>query len=256
MFDAQTIVVIVAIVVCLVVLGVLMALRASRSYEGGAAKRKTADPRKSPHIVVDTLNLAHWLHTTSKVNKKMTPELINATIDQTAPILKMSHVGRVMYVVKDRESVFNDEASRQMYDAAAKRNGVYISVVERYEEPPAGVAPSAEHSARGRDDFYLALLARQWRCAVLTEDRLKDFDRFRATVPPFHVYEYAFWRDAPQRESIRPDSSAYSRLRKPMRIGYETYFESLKPSSKTDVTTHGVASATPYNPLMSDSPAA
>jgi hypothetical protein len=214
----------VLVLVC-VVLAALCA-RASGLTLGGAAPtvRRGLDYAKSPHIVVDTLNLTHWLHGADRKSFALTPTLIADTIDRTAPALLVRHTGRVMYVLKDRESQFNDEAAREVYKQAAERNGVYVYVAERYPDPPKGVAPSAEHSARGRDDFFVAMLAHRWRCAVLTEDRLRDFDRFRATIQPFHVYEFAFWRATPHREFVRPESSAYARMKKPRMVRYAGYF--------------------------------
>jgi hypothetical protein len=188
---------------------------------GGAPRGP--DYAKSPHLVVDTLNLAHWIRG-SEGGLAMSPAIIADTIDRTAPALRARHAGRVMYVLKDRESQFNDEAAREVYRQAAVRNRVYVLAAERYPDPPKGVPPSAEHSARGRDDFFTALLARRWRCAVLTEDRLRDFDRFRATIQPFHVYEFAFWRAAPHREFIRPEAPAYARLARPRLVRYAGYF--------------------------------
>jgi hypothetical protein len=191
---------------------------------GAAGPRRGADYAKSSHIVVDTLNLAHWLGRASGQGRALTPDLIAEAIDRTAPALLKRHPGRVMYVLKDRESQFNDEAAREVYRRAAERNKVYVLLAERYSDPPKGVAESPEHSAQGRDDFFIALLAHRWRCAVLTEDRLRDFDRFRATVQPFHVYEFAFWRALPHHEFVRPESPAYVRLKKPRMVRYAEYF--------------------------------
>jgi hypothetical protein len=202
---------------------------------GGAPPRRGPDYAASPHIVVDTLNLVHALAEadTSAADTAavampprpaLTPAAIAAVIDRTAPVLRARHPGRVMYVIKDRESQFNTADAREVYRAAADRNNVYVYVVERYVDPPSGVAASAAHSARGRDDFFTALLARRWRCAVLTEDRLRDFDEFRATIQPFHVYEYAYWRRLPEREYVRPEAAAYSRMKKPRMVRTEEYF--------------------------------
>ena len=211
--------------------GVAAGLRPSVSA-GGALRtssrsqspRRTLDPAKSAHVVVDTLNLVHWLF--QEEAKNLTLALITRAIDATAPTLKLQHPGVIVYVIKDRESKFNDDAARAEYKRAADRNRVHIALTERYPDPPAGTKPSAEHSAQGRDDFYMSVLARRFRCAVLTADRLKDFDRFRATIPPFHVYEYFFWRDLPHRVYIRPDSPAFAQLRKPRTIHPRDVFES------------------------------
>ncbi len=195
------------------------------AFFGGAPRRRTADPAKSPHLVVDTLNLAHWLLSP----EVMSPAVIVDTIDRTAPALKARHPGRLMYVLKDRESQFNTEEARETYRQAAARNGVYVYVAEKYADPPAGAKYTAEHSSRARDDFFMALLAHQWHCALLTEDRLRDFDEFRAKVPPFRVYEFAFWRELPSLDFVRPASVAYARLRRPRLMRYADYCELLGP---------------------------
>lgn len=218
------------------------ALAASRppgGVEGGrppAAGRRPGrlpDPAASKHIVVDTLNLTHWLRS-RQAGPAAPPgppaaaaigraEIISA-VDRTAPALKLRHPGQVIYVLKDRETQFNEQAAHDEFQAAAVRNGVYISVAERYADPPAGAAPSQAHSSRGRDDFYMGLLAHRYRCAVLTGDRLRDFADFRATIPPFHVMEYAFWRRLPHRDFVRPDAAAFARVRKPRTVLPDAYF--------------------------------
>jgi hypothetical protein len=182
--------------------------------------RRGPDPARSPHLVVDTLNLTHWLRGPAA----LTPETIVETINEAAPTLKRRHPGNLIFVVKDRESQFNSDATRNLFKEAAERNKVTVAITERYLDPPAGAKPSAEHSARGRDDFYTSVLAFRLRCAVLTADRLRDFEEFRATVRPFHTIEYAFWRAQPHREYIRPDSRAYARLRRPATIDPSEYF--------------------------------
>lgn len=186
---------------------------------GGAQARPAARrAAPSPHIVVDTLNLTHWLWA-SKGAAALSPALIVETIDATAPILKLRYPGQVVYVLKDRESQFNLDTVRSLYQETARRNGVYLAIAERYADPPAAsVMSSEEHSGRGRDDFYMSILAGRYKCAVLTADRLRDFGRFRSTIPPFQVYEYNFWRDLPSRDFIRPDAAAYARVRKPRTI--------------------------------------
>jgi hypothetical protein len=196
----------------------------ANNFRHGGAPRRGPDYTKSNHIVVDTLNLTHWLHEKSGGREPLilTPALIANTIDRTAPALLKRHPGRVMYVLKDRESQFNDEAAREVYRQAADQNRVHVMVVERYADPPKGVAVSTDHSSRGRDDFFIAMLAHRWRCAVLTEDRMRDFEHFRATIQPFHVYEFAFCYV--HREFVRPESTAYARIKKPRMVRYDSYF--------------------------------
>jgi hypothetical protein len=175
---------------------------------------------KSPHIVIDTLNLTHYLNE----GKKIGPELIIETINATSDIIKKHYKGNIIYVLKDRDSKFNDIDIRNKYQQTAIINKIYISIAEKYINPPSGVPVSYEHSSAGRDDFYMSLLAYKYRCQVLTGDSLKDFNRFRATLQPFYVYEYSYWSDFPKKEYIRPESTAYTKLKKPYRIHPSIYF--------------------------------
>jgi hypothetical protein len=226
-----TAIVILVLLVCLVVAALCLAevREAGALAYGGSARslRRSPppDPANSPHVVVDTLNLAHWLRK-EKTGPLHTSEIVDA-IDKTAAQLRLRHSGRVMYVMKDRESQLNTEEARELVRQAAERNRVYVSIAEQYPDPPRGPGAKApaEHSSRARDDFLMAVLASRWKCAALTEDRLRDFDRFRDNVSPFHVYEYSYWRKLPTRDFIRPQSPAYSRLRKPQRLQYSSYFQ-------------------------------
>jgi len=219
------------LLLCLVLAALVLSGAAGGVLGGAATRRRTAAPELSPNIVVDTLNLTRWFEPATS------PESIIRCIDRTAAPLKKRHPGRVMYVVKDRDSMFNDDAAREMYKAASVRNGVYVYVVERYRDPPAVskqiIDSAAEHSAGGRDDFYMALLAAKWKCAALSEDRLRDFDRFRATIRPFRVYEYNPWRDLPIEDFVRPDAAAHRRLRRPKMVRPHDYFP---PRVDADVT--------------------
>jgi hypothetical protein len=225
-------------IVLVCVLAMKLAQRASRRTDhkqivGGVAarrpQRRGPAPESSEHIVVDSLNVVHWLGGSAAA---VTPASITAMVDQTAPVLKRAHPGRVIYVLKDRESLFNSNETRELYRAAAVRNSVYLVIAEKYEVPPATAASAltSHHSARGRDDFFMSLLARRYKCAVVTADKLKDFDNFRSMIPPFHTMEFAFWREGvPLREYVKPDSRAYALLRRPATIHPATLFASLLP---------------------------
>ena len=177
------------------------------------------------HLVVDTLNLAHWLRS-SKSNKIHqtkpidTKEIISA-IDETAPILRRQYK-EVIYVLKDQEAgVFNSQtAVRADLQATAERNRVQIAMAEQSDFD--SVSKNKTHSSRGRDDFYMCLLAKKYRSAVATEDRLRDFDEFRQTVAPFHTVNFVYWRALPERDFIRPSSSTYERLKKPHLVKFSS----------------------------------
>ncbi len=216
------------VIVCILLAALLLASFFARL----APKIGGRGPPQSPHIVVDTLNLAHWLRErgpphdpVATAKTKIRPlELADITmaIDQTAPSLRAQFPGKVMYVVKDRESQINTPEIRAAYKAAADRNQIWIYDVEQYSEPPPSETRQirSEHAVRARDDLYMAILAQKHRCAVLTEDRFRDFSAFRAHVAPFRVFGYAYWRDMPEEEFIRPSAAAYSRLPKPRALRY------------------------------------
>jgi len=178
----------------------------------GGAYRKT-------HIIVDTLNLTHWMGTD---NDQITFTNIINTIDRATPILRQKY-SNIIYVLKDQDTQHNSSEIRAAYQNAAERNRVIITCAERYVESSLEqslVPKLGPHSANGRDDFYMCILAARNRCAVASEDRLRDFAEFRKNIPPFHVIEFAYWRAIPLRDSIRPSSGAYSRLRKPIMIRF------------------------------------
>lgn len=200
----------------------------------GAKKNRPRRPRR--HVVVDTLNILHVL------GHRPSAATIVATIDAVAPVLRADaaeggpaqggYIGRVMFVVKDRDTERNTEATRALYDDVARRNRVTVYVVEQYKRlpcPAAVDAPGAlqagfrspRHSARGRDDFYAAILAERWDAPVLTADRFRDFKEWRRTLAPFYVDEYSFSAPPdtpPVRYYVNPNGGAYERMKRPETI--------------------------------------
>ena len=224
MLDVITGLIIIVIYVLLVCMAIECISRRHTRVTGGA---RLQSARQSPHIVVDTLNIANVLYT-KKGSKKLSTEDIMNTIRRTAPILKKRHAGRVMYVLKDKDVAYNTLESREQYRRLAQKCGVHICVVEKYiDEPASERTDGADHADKGRDDFYACLLAWKWRCAVLTEDHYKDFARFRSRIKPFHVFEYVYWKTDVIRDYIRPSSPAYSAIQKPIQARYDDYFYSL-----------------------------
>lgn len=203
------------VVVILIIAIALLLILADRRLPIFGGARKTRDT----HVVVDTLNLTHWRVTKSKGPKNISLDDVIRTIDETSVEIRKKFPDRVIYVTKDRESDLNTPETRIKYADAAKRNGVYVYVVEKYDVDTSERRKS--HSARGRDDFMLAVLAGQYKCPVLSEDKFRDFDSFRSDVEPFHVYEFAYWRSIPERSYIRPSSPAYRRLKRPYTLRYE-----------------------------------
>jgi hypothetical protein len=91
----------VLVVVLVVVLALLLALgRAGghRTYVGGA-------PSSAHSVVVDTLNLLHWLRAArgEMQDGRVTVDEIKKTVELTAPALRKAYPGKVVYVLKDRD---------------------------------------------------------------------------------------------------------------------------------------------------------
>jgi hypothetical protein len=171
-------------------------------------------------VVVDLLNLTHWL------GRAPTAGTMAEVILATAPVLLERHSGRVVYVGKDQTSKPNTADNRAVLARAAAKASirVYVAVAERAPEFETAPTNSAGHTAKGRDDMYMAVLADRYKCAVLSEDRLRDFNEFRHAIQPFRALEFAGWRGAdapPVKEYIRP--SAYTKLPRPRMSRYAMY---------------------------------
>jgi hypothetical protein len=215
------------VVILLLALAICAVNASSHGHVGGAKTPRVARP-PSGSVVVDALNLTHWLRdeTRAAIPDGEVGEMIGAT----APLLKKKFRGRVIYVVKDRETAHNAPATRELYAAAARENQVHVVVVERYHTAaapraaPLARAQTRPHSARARDDFMMAVLAQRWRCPVLTADKLRDFAEFRGALEPFYTFEYSYWDVLPTHEYINPASTAYSRLKKPRTLDPSAVF--------------------------------
>lgn len=205
-------------------------MAAAGALGGGALRRglprRRPDPAASPNLVVDTLNLVHWLGRAPSLAQ------IERTILETAPTLKKHHKGRIVYVLKDRDSEHASAEAVARYHAVAQEAGVDAAVAERYWDPPGGVPPSAAHSSRGRDDHYTALVAARNRCAVLSADRFRDFAEFRQTLQPYYVTVLSSTRARPGREHVRPEARAHIWLRRPAVIHPQAYFPPPAAGSK------------------------
>ena len=168
-------------------------------------------PPPKRHVVVDTLNVVHAL------GMKPSVATIVATVGRVAGALRPGYPGRIMFVVKDRDTEHTPESTRAAYAAAARESGVYVYAVERYKRAPCPAAvqklgrPGVHHSARGRDDFYAAVLAARWTASVVTDDRFRDFREWRHTLPPFYVEEFSAHAPA-ARYFVTPAGGAYDRL--------------------------------------------
>jgi hypothetical protein len=191
-----------------------------------AINQKKKIPYTSEHVVVDGLNMTHWM---MGDKTKITPEIIKNCVIKAGKQLKARFKGRVMIVLKDRTNQFNDNDTHAEIQKLARESGCYIYIVERYKEPPRDItkpnntSKEAKHAAVGRDDFYATLLARKWRCGVLTEDRLRDFGEFRQNIPAFQIYEFVGYKNTPIRDYVTPSAPIYRDLRVQRRLNFSEY---------------------------------
>lgn len=182
---------------------------------------------ESEDIVVDTLNLTHWLRRRTPLKKVDICDIISA-IDETAPILRSRYPGRVIYVTKDRETATDESTARfrALYQAAAKRNKVYVNVVERIPDASSTRASTrastrTHHAALGRDDFYIIMLSWKLNCAVLSRDRFHDLADMKAGhLDSFQVYSYAPFRSAAERDFVNPSAPEFRRMWRPTIVDY------------------------------------
>ena len=186
-------------------------------WKGGGARllRKRRVGPTSDHVVVDTLNLAHWVGATP-----ISIDNVIKTIDYLTPILRKTYPGRIIFTLKDPTVGFFGVDEHGKLKAAADRNRVYIYVAEKYRDPPRETKKIdlAEHSTKGRDDFYMSLLADRYQAVVLSGDKLGDFEKFRSSIPAFQVWEFNYWKELPTMDYIRPEADAFKKIKRPFRL--------------------------------------
>ena len=203
---------------------------AEKDGHGRALSPRRRKALESENIVVDTLNLAHWLRRRAPLKTVELCDIISA-IDETAPTLRQKYSGRIIYVTKDRETYVEKEKAervRALYQAASRRNGVYINVVEKLQTPevlPTDSPATKPHAALGRDDFYLIMLAWKLNCSVLSRDRFRDLkDMKSGHLDKFHVYSYSPVKDLPDRDYVNPVAAEFARMRRPTTVDYADVF--------------------------------
>ena len=218
--------VILLVVLAALVLALGVITGAGTGTVSGGADR--AQPMR--HLVIDGLNLIHWLHERDNGRAlKLDPAAVAAAIKRTAPVFRKSlrdRYGLLIYVLKDRDGTLNDSSVRAAYQAAAEQYKVEITCVEQESVKQGG---PRSHASRGRDDFYTCLLAQHYRCAVASEDRMRDFAQFRAEVPPFRTVTFSPWRAIPATDYVRPSDWDYRRLKHPRMVRFEQLLASLSP---------------------------
>jgi hypothetical protein len=194
---------------------------------GGAAQTRKARALKSENLVVDTLNLTHWLKRRTPLKRVETCDIL-AAIERTAPILRSCYPGRIIYVTKNRETraaKVDSERLRALYQAIARRCNVYVNVVERLpgeEDEPDTLRrqKGKSHASLGRDDFYLIMLAWKYNCPVLSRDRFRDLAGMKADLDPFHVYLFSPVKLMPERDFVNPAAAEFRKMGRPASVDY------------------------------------
>ncbi len=186
----------------------------------GGARKETIKNRlanENEHIVVDGLNLLYHHFQKSKTVQQaddIIPQ-IKIMIQSVVPKLENKFAGRKMFVFKNKENIPYEQ--REEYKKIAIKHGIYIYLCQDY---PNSKYPS--HSSMGRDDFYSSILARLYKCRVLSYDRYHDFENFVRDVKSFQVYQLSPVSLDPHK-LININASDYSgELQKPYTFTLET----------------------------------
>ena len=159
-------------------------------------------------IVVDTLNICHFLY--NKINEDNIVSTINRV---TKWWTKNNNNTRVMFVLKDSTNTAMTEMFKKTLIETIKLNRCYLYLCELIKHEKVNDI----HSSLGRDDFICAFLAKKYNCAVLTNDKLRDFSKLKQFVTPFLLSEISFATDRVISTLIKPTADAFKGkwLRKP-----------------------------------------
>lgn len=181
-------------------------------------------------IAIDTLNVIYFIYGYD-MTTHITDDNICIGIEYITKKLKKYFPGRVMFVVKDKNTLLNDNNVRNKYAALSKKLKIFIYIVEKYDlknspswkkptwiksnngildatDPKLQHAISENiHSLESRDDLALILLSKKYRCPILSNDSFRDNSQYRATIAPFKVLEYNWFSSKnPTIETYRPEN--------------------------------------------------
>jgi hypothetical protein len=192
---------------------------------------RVAKARKAGDLVIDTLNLTHHLAKSGAIADSggLGSQILKA-IDHATPLLRKHHAGRLYFILKDPDGR-EDNHTKGSFGELANRLDIYIHIAE--VDRGAGDPNESEnwqklgeknhtHQKMGRDDFYMGYMAWKRGCAVLTEDRMRDFEKLKTEVRPFRVRAFDAWR-APQVERLFPGAQEYKQIRTPPAIRFAEY---------------------------------
>jgi hypothetical protein len=166
-------------------------------------------------IVIDTLNLIYYIYGYDGYNQHITNDKICTAIEYIAKKIKKFFSGRIMFIIKDKNTALNTSNIRSKYAELAKKLKIYIYIAEKYDPKN---APSWKfptwikshqnfHSLESRDDLATIILAKKYRCPILSNDNYSDNYEYKATIAPFKILEYNwFSSNLPLVEQYKPEN--------------------------------------------------
>ncbi len=167
-----------------------------RKYIHGGVSKQVLQHRlvnQDTHIVVDGLNLVYFYN--KRKNKKIhnTTDIIphiSELFKWLVPILQKTHKDRIMFVYKNKPGTQYTDKQKLQYKKLASKYKVYIYLCQDIKSTTVKSKYKHSHASLGRDDFYAAVLAKRYKCRVLSYDKYKDFEDFVHEIPDFQVYQF------------------------------------------------------------------
>lgn len=153
-------------------------------------------------IIVDTLNLLYWM--------KKKGDHTSAVFDllrETTPKLKSVYYEKIFFVVK------NVNFDTNQIQELCNELKICVALTYDYVDPPKGVEKNDTHSAVGKDDLYMILLAQKYKCAILSNDKFRDIELLKTKIQPYRVVIYNYWAP-PIEDWVRPEIKEYKKIRK------------------------------------------
>lgn len=195
-------------ILCFAVLFSLDFTGTSPTSGGGIFVPRLEKILKSPNIIVDTLNIVHWIGF-----KKVNIENIKTGINFINPQINKKHPGKKIYVIKDPDhSSYSDKEKNELREFS-KDKKITIILAEKLESKN---IREVLHQTKGRDDFTLILLADKYQFPILTNDRLKDLNELSLMLPIFRMITMD--QHEIKKEIINPERYQAKKFMSPARI--------------------------------------
>ena len=150
-------------------------------------------------IVIDTLNIIYFIYNYNHNTINITDDNICIGIEYITKKIKKYFPGRIMFIIKDKNTLLNNSKIRDKYKELSKKLKIYIYIAEKYDsqnapswKKPTWIIKSNAniHSLESRDDLAVILLSKKYKCPILSNDNYTDNYEYRATVAPFKLLEY------------------------------------------------------------------